>query len=264
MIKILVPVDFSDTSINALMYAARLFEKEPLEITLLHVYGTRSPTLIMKNFDHVIEKGARRKMEKIRQEVLSTHPGASVNLEIRKEDTITRIVNMADQAGCDYLVMGTKGASGLKEVFLGSVAGGVVTRSSIPVLVVPDAYTLSSLDQVVLAVGKDPLSKEVIEPLKYILAKHQCDLELLHFTEGKEDDLENTRSLLEEFKPRVVQEKVTVSVNEDMIRFLRTSPPSLLCLVRSKKGFFARLIGESVTRKQTFSSPVPILVLREA
>ncbi len=263
MVKILVPVDFSDTSINALMYATRLFEKETLEITLLHVYGTRSPTLIMKNFDHVIEKGARRKMEKIRQEVLNVHSQATLNLEIRKENTITRVVNMAAQGECDYIVMGTKGASGLKEVFLGSVAGGVVTRSKVPVLVVPDQYVFKSMDQVVLALGRNPLEEEVLEPLKFILALHRSGVKLLHFSEGREPGLEKAKLMLEEFKPEIIQETSKVSVNEDMIRFLRTTPPSLLCLIRSKKGFFARLIGESVTLKQTFHSPIPILVLRE-
>ncbi|MBT8270429.1 MAG: universal stress protein, partial [Bacteroidia bacterium] len=49
MLRILVPVDFSDTSKNALRYAAHLFEGSKLEITVLHIFGAKSTALMMKS-----------------------------------------------------------------------------------------------------------------------------------------------------------------------------------------------------------------------
>ena len=51
MIKILVPIDFSDTSVNALQYAIDLFKDSMLEVTLIHVYGAQSTALMMKSID---------------------------------------------------------------------------------------------------------------------------------------------------------------------------------------------------------------------
>jgi nucleotide-binding universal stress UspA family protein len=56
MNKILVPVDFSDASSNALSYAIQLFGASSLEITVLHIYGAKSSgALLLKNIDGMLE-----------------------------------------------------------------------------------------------------------------------------------------------------------------------------------------------------------------
>src|SRR5690606_26785572 len=53
-------------------------------------------------------------------------------------EAVSTIAETANKMGADYIVMGTKGATGLKEVFLGSVTSGVMEFTKVPVLSIPD------------------------------------------------------------------------------------------------------------------------------
>ncbi|MBK7409923.1 MAG: universal stress protein [Saprospirales bacterium] len=56
MNKILVPIDFSDTSLNALFYAIQLFTRSMVEITVLHTYETTSSAFHLKSMDRILRK----------------------------------------------------------------------------------------------------------------------------------------------------------------------------------------------------------------
>ncbi len=69
MYKVLVPVDFSDTSLNALRYAVRMFKPHPLKITVLHTYGTPSSAFHMKSLDRVLAEDADRELDRFIKKV---------------------------------------------------------------------------------------------------------------------------------------------------------------------------------------------------
>ena len=262
MNKILVPVDFSDTSLNALNYAIELFGTSGSEITLLHVYETRSTAMMIKNIDKLIEEDCRREMKELIENVQKTYPKATLKSKIMKEYAVPAIVSLGDSGSYDFIAMGTQGASGLKEVFLGSVAGGVISKTEAPVIVVPDGHTFRPLDEIVLALGDVPLSdREVIEPLRKIVSMHQCKVKVLHISEEETDRIENVLTEIKDLNPSVEYAFGSGDIHEDLNDYLVENSSGLLCLIRGKKGFLERIFKESVTLKQTFDSPVPLLIL---
>lgn len=119
MNTILVPLDFSDTSTNALKYALQLFGSSPLEVTVLHIYGVESTALLMRNIDGVLVKDANQKLSELLKNIRIEYPDVSFKTKIVKNNPVSAIVSLGNSGNYDYIVMGTKGASGLKEVFLG-------------------------------------------------------------------------------------------------------------------------------------------------
>lgn len=264
MNKILVPVDFSDTSSNALSYAVKLFGGVATEITVLHVYGTKSTALLMKNIDSVLEKDAKRRMEELLENMQKEHPGLTLQTKVIKNYAISAIASLGDSGQYDYIVMGTKGASGLKEVFIGSVAGGVISKTSAPVIVVPVGYSFRSLDEIVFAVGDDSFSDtRVLEPLRKIATMHGSKVKVLHIADKKTPQIEKTLQAIEDLNPSVDYAFGTGDTNKDLNDYMMKDFAGLLCLIRTKKGFMHRLLNESVTLKQTFNSPVPLLILHD-
>jgi nucleotide-binding universal stress UspA family protein len=158
--------------------------------------------------------------------------------------------------------MGTKGARGLKEVFLGSVAGGVISKSSLPVIVVPGGHRFRPLDEILLAVGNHPFSDAgVVDPLVRIAALHQSKLKLLHIAEEEPPQIEEALKALEAFDPSVDYTFGTGKTHKDLEEYLMKDYSGLACLIRGKKGLMERLLHKSVTLKQTFDSNVPLLIL---
>jgi nucleotide-binding universal stress UspA family protein len=262
MNKILVPVDFSDTSLNALFYAVQLFGPSSVEITILHIYGVKSNTLLMKSIDGILEKDAQRNMVEFIEKIKKEAPEVVLKTKIIPNDAVSAITSLGNSGRYDFIVMGTKGASGLREVFIGSVAGGVISKTSAPVVVVPASYRYRSPDEIVFAMSNKPFSNAaVVEPLRKIAMMHHSKIKVLHIAEKQTHDMLQALSHIEDLNPSVTYEFGTGDTNRDLRNYLEESDATLLCLIRSKKGFFDWILNDSVTLKQTFNSSVPLLIL---
>ena len=135
---ILVPVDFSNHSKSAFEMAVDLAREFGASVSLVHVfpesmalvppYGPALPA----DFGMQIERSATEHFEKWRQE----HCPDDVEIKsyVRRGDPSRAICDLADEIGCDLLVMGTKGTTGLAHVLMGSVAERTVRTASCPVL----------------------------------------------------------------------------------------------------------------------------------
>jgi nucleotide-binding universal stress UspA family protein len=264
MNTILVPVDFSDTSTNALTYALKLFGSSPLEVTVLHIYGVESSALLMRNIDGVLEMDAKQQMNELLKNIRAEYPDVIFKSKIVKSSAVSAIVSLGNSGNYNFIVMGTKGASGLKEVFLGSVAGGVISKTSAPVIVVPVNHAFRPLEKILFAVGNNAFSDDqVIEPLRAISSMHKSKVKILHITDKKTPQVEKALAAIEDLKPEVEYTYGTGDTNKDLNNYLMKDSSALVCLVRSKKGFLDQLLNESVTLKQTFNSPVPLLILHD-
>jgi nucleotide-binding universal stress UspA family protein len=264
MNKILVPVDFSEASSNALSYALHLLGAAPLEVTVLHVYHLMSTATLMKNIDGLLIKEANERMDELLAKVQPEHANVVFKRKIVKAQAVSAIVSLGDSDQYDLIVMGTKGASGFKEVFMGSVAGGVIANTSAPVVVVPADHAFRPLEKILLAVSDHPFSDvKTIEPLRKIASLHQSELKVLHIADQKSPQVEEALTALEDLNPSFAYVSGTGHISKDLNEYLNKDFSDLLCLIRRKKSFFNRLLNESVTLKQTFNSSVPLLVLHD-
>lgn len=264
MKKILVPVDFSETSENALFFACSLFGTSAVEITLLHIYGTQSTALIMKSIDGVLIKDAKQKLHALVEKVKEKIPEVQLKTRLAKNYPVQSIVSLGDNDNYDFIIMGTKGASGLKEVFLGSVAGGVIAKSKVPVIVIPSTYAYRNIDTIVFALNNVQLLKSIsLEPLLQLKKVNNSKINILHVADHQSSEINKSLKEIKDLDATVVYTSSTGNINKDINDYLITHGAELLCLIRSKKDLIDRIFSDSVTLKQTFNSPLPLLVLHE-
>jgi|SRR5690554_1792562 len=147
MIKILFPTDFSNAAENAFFYALQLTRKLNAELVLAHVYE-------LPDLGRALHNTSKEVFEIMEMETLENFKKSVDNLRRKAENNgygdvdfkhlmaegqvVPRIVDLAKKENADYIVMGTTGATGLKEVFLGSVAAGVIDNSPCNVLSIPE------------------------------------------------------------------------------------------------------------------------------
>jgi nucleotide-binding universal stress UspA family protein len=264
MKKILIPVDFSETSENALLFACELFGLTALEITLLHIYGTESTALLMKSIDGLLIKDAKEKLNVLVKKVKEKEPKIEVKIQLAKNYPVQSIVSLSENGNFDYIIMGTKGASGLKEVFLGSVAGGVITKSKVPVIVIPSKHTDQRTNSIVFAVNDDKLLKTVnLEPLRLLADVNGAKITILNIMNKQASKISESLEEVKSLDAIVANVSATGDINKDINDYLISHSAGLLCLIRGKKGYIDRMFSNCVTLKQTFNSPIPLLVLHE-
>lgn len=142
MKRILVPVDFSKEAENAAKIASDIARKTNSEIFLVHMLELPVSTIDPAEMSTISSepqiiyfmKLAHEKFEKFKQ--LPFFKGLRVIETVQFQHAFSGIINESEKNKIDLIVMGSQGASGLQEMFIGSNTEKVVRRSKVPVLVI--------------------------------------------------------------------------------------------------------------------------------
>ncbi|QAA80510.1 universal stress protein [Aequorivita sp. H23M31] len=139
MKKILVPVDFSKHSENALEVAAAIAKKQDSEIVALHMMGLNDAVVTRNQSKEVFEAMYYMRLAETRfAELLDKDylKGVKITDAVHNYTNFSEINDIAKEMNIDLIVMGSHGTTGMMEVFVGSNTEKVVRTSEIPVLVI--------------------------------------------------------------------------------------------------------------------------------
>jgi nucleotide-binding universal stress UspA family protein len=200
MKKILIPTDFSKSAENALKVAAQIAKKNNGEIILLHMlelpHQGSDAVVSGKSIPEIMffKNAAINKLEDLMD--ADYLQGVPVSEIIQFEMAFDGILNISKKNDVDLIVMGSHGASGFKEMFIGSNAEKVVRNSEIPVLIIKEETNDFQVNDFVFA---SDFSDEIKKPFEKVLAvadKFGAKLHLVTITTPSN------------FKPTAVSEKI--------------------------------------------------------
>jgi nucleotide-binding universal stress UspA family protein len=154
MKKILVPCDFSKPAINAFRFAASIAAQSKGTVYLLNVVElpVLHDTVMMPvlSFEAELLKDLKEKGEKSFSRIIAKHgvEGAKVVSEVVFGSVCREINEFVKRQNIDLVVMGSHGATGIREFVVGSNAEKIVRNSAVPVIVVKD-YSKGSIKNIV-------------------------------------------------------------------------------------------------------------------
>ena len=132
---ILFPTDFSECSQNALNLAFALTRDCKARLLVVHV-ATPPPFVTYGEFEKVLDKSSGYRHELEEQLRQCQAPDCNIEFRLVEGDPGNEIVQVAREAHCDLIIMGTHGRTGLGRLLMGAVAEKVLRQSSCPVLLV--------------------------------------------------------------------------------------------------------------------------------
>ena len=155
--NILVPIDFSNLSKDALPYAVVLAGNFGAEIILVHIVEKVPMDYLLggelTNQTIVpLMKEAESNLERVAEE-LNQATGVKVTVMVRQGRPFEEICAASKAGNADIIILTTHGYTGLKHVWLGSTAERVVRHAACPVLVVRE------LEHEVVSVSPSPRKK---------------------------------------------------------------------------------------------------------
>ena len=145
---ILVPVDFSEHSRAALLWAWQQARLTGAPLVALHVvhdpanapgYYQRSKDDLLQPMEDVAAKMMRRFIKGARKQAGLKKPAKGLRTKLVVGLPVTRILEVARQVGAGQIVMGSQGRTGLERLLLGSKAEQVVRMAEVPVTIVKTA-----------------------------------------------------------------------------------------------------------------------------
>ena len=275
MTRILLPTDFSENALTAIRYALTLYKDLKCTFFLLNsymppVYHTEylmgSPAQI--GLGDIVQQNSQDNLEALKNTLekgfnnplhtFITHSALNV-----LSSEITRTV---EAEKIDIIVMGTQGASGAKEILLGTNTVHVIKNAKCPVLVIPSSFEYEAPEQILFPNDFEVwLDKKSLEQLLKITHSHISQVNVMHVYTGDELDpiqeknKEQLAKVLSEsgFSHEVPSNEVIAAINEFQIK----QKINLLVMIQNKHTFFERLFIEPVIKKIGFHVTVPFLVI---
>jgi len=271
--RILVPLDFSDNSIHALKYALKLFNKPEDEVIACHFFDDES----------LKQAGLGPKTDPIAHysEKISSLLNGTLTFSKAKFTPTARFGDFPDDVSDirrktkpDLFVMGTKGASGLKETFMGSNTSKLIETSNIPVLVIPEGCSYVPIDNVLFCSDLQLVTElGSLKILRDLAQLNNAFIRLANVKKTKssrssyDQTLERERQIqyLEEAKLTVVYKRIFSPDVAKGINFYvrKKGDVKLITVLARKHGLVDKMFNNSVSRKLAHHTQLPLLVLKE-
>ena len=264
---ILAPVDFSDASTNSVAFAAELSKRSSARLVIVN---------ILQKVEG--EEETKNKLKSLESDLKKTF-GSDLNCEtsFAHGNLITTLKKIIAVQLPDLIVMGTKGASGLKKILIGSNTVNVLANTKVPVLVIPEVARFENFlkkgkNRIILATDLDALENEgaisilkeiamlIIEPKLRVLSVRKKKTRL------SGDKQMERKFLLSFFSPEVESERVTV-FSDNVIGGInyylseKNEDTGLVAMIARDSG---RLIQKHFTREMASHTHLPLLVLHDA
>jgi nucleotide-binding universal stress UspA family protein len=265
----LVPVDFSDTSVNAAEYAIALTSNiKGSKIILYNVYSRISLATLTEK-----EEGSRKKVTEAELNTLKAKLKVSDNQSITVDSDegyfIENIEKYVLSNHVDMIIMGITGSSRISQVFMGTNTLNVIRHVSCPVFIVPSDAKHTGIKNVVFTSDfKDVARTTPFDSLKKIMDIFKPKLNVLNV------DSEHYIELTDEYKlERKAMEKELGVYNpefsflraydflEGINRFVDSKTIDAIITVPRKHGFVSQLFKTSHTKKLAYHSHVPIIAI---
>lgn len=221
----------------------------------------------MISLDDILEKDASKGLAKQKKQLDEAFADQGIVFHTMYEfGTLKFLVEDLHKEGdADVVVMGTTGASGLKELLIGSNAAAVIDSAECPVITVPpNTKTVAPVRIVLAADLKETHRENVLGPLVTLATKLNAEVCVAHVTNAPEADFEPPA--LDQLLPGVTATFKLIVASEaaaGIDGFLQDYGADMLVMVPHTLGFFEGLFHRSVTRKMSMHSNVPMLTLRD-
>jgi nucleotide-binding universal stress UspA family protein len=275
MKNILFPTDFSENSNDALTFALNLAKDFRAKLHILNAYKMpySSSSPMTRTLLETLEKSSLKDLESTLNQI-KTSP-AYQDLEIKTKAMAGSVANSVDvyanKVGIDLIVMGTKGASGLKEVLIGSNAEEVVTHSDKSDLVVPENTKVSNIKKIAFAIDFQGVSDSSIYN-SYINFAKKYNAETCFVNISKDDKPLNETIKGEQ---QTALEQLFDGINcsfhfekdEDVVNginnFVKRNECDMLAVLSRKHGFIEKIFHKSISNKLTCHAELPMFVVKE-
>ena len=273
MKSILVPIDFSDASFNAVSYAAFLANAFKVPLTLVHAYKTVSA------FDEIprakllaTSKKADTEHEKfLKEEIEGIVRKFTVKIDsmVKKGNPVTVIKQIAEKKHSDIIVMGMKGKGESNSIF-GSTTTAIINETSTPLLIIPKKASYQTIDTITLAsdFGHEKLLTH-FPVLANIIERFDPFIQILN-VQKKHSKL-TPQFIANKMSTDLMWDKYNHSfdiiekddVEEGISKFLKGHPTDLLIMIARKRNLITKVLQPSHTKRMTYQTEIPLLVFHE-
>lgn len=279
MRRILLPTDFSLNSWNALKYCLEFFKNDKCTFYLLHVNpippysgagsSVRTSTTILRESMLKESKAQLKTLLEQVKEYSDNNNHLFVTTAVY-DYFVESVKREVQDKKIDLIVMGTKGASGLKRVTLGSNTGDVITKVKCPLMAVPENATYKIPKEIAFPTDYHiAYDIKVLDTLIEMVEMNDATLRIVHISKKGEDlseeQLEN-KDFLHDYLRGIEHSFHSLTSNrlETAIQcFVESRDIDIVAMVAKNLNFYQRILFKPKVEEISYHTDIPFLVLHE-
>lgn len=270
MKTILLPTDFSQPARKAFAYASKLFKgKNDVRFVLVHAYEVPSKSGMLISIEDLVKSDVESQLiDEVK--FLTEELGMTKKLEtfVYEGDIDEALEAAVKKYEANLIIMGTKGASGVKEFFIGSNATKVIRKAICPVIAVPEDALEERPGKILIPVDSERLSEESVKRIKEFALTFNAEVEVLNVASEKSDELVD-RNKLESFFDQQLngpELSYTYQVSNDVVGNIMdalSDECDMIVMFPHRNNFFDSIFHKSVTNKIASRTNVPLMAIHE-
>jgi len=289
MIKILVPVNFSDYALNALTFALTLAEKFPTKVTALHCFTDyisseelESDTDLQSQEINTIKNQTEQKDAETQHKLQKLISSQIMKMSLAQKQNITLdcrfeygypediIPTISNQQLFDVVIMGTKTKGETIKEALGSITSDVIQNVSTPVIAVPAQYkvNLSKLDKVLFLLELSDRDYKSLHSLIRLISPFHTKINAVLYCPLRADKndirkMDKLRTYCDStYKHHDINFDIITGKNyiKSIEEYLIEKPSGLIAMTRKKRSLLKKIFSPSITRQLLFITDIPLLV----
>lgn len=274
MKKLLIPIDFSETSEAAIDFGLQLAEKCDYQVLLHHSVDFLNTYETMYMDSPHIQSFTDQVIDDMEVKLENTYrkcrkDGLTIIKHLTTGSLIQDIRKLATEEQVDLVVMGTKGASGLKEFFVGSNTEKVVRLLDCPVISVPGLTKLSDVRRILVPVDVNEIRPSFLREISRLQQLFSASVEFVwvktpHNIENVELVEEEFNNLLGEYEIASSSFSIVKNVfpQDGLLEYASNNETDMIAMATHSRRGIAHWFSGSLTEDVINHSPVPLWSLK--
>lgn len=276
---ILIPVDFSECSENAIRYGLAVAIQSRASITMLH--GISVPVQNADFLDNTMESmraDARKRLDEIAAEIASwlgreELPMLEIDFKAQVGFAGELILEQAEKRGSDLIVMGTHGAGRIEGFLMGSNTTHIIDKATCAVLAVPDEAEFAGISNIVLASDMNSLDRELVGKVTDFARLFGAGIDVLTvFTPDSHYKPSQVQDFKTELQDKFNYDRLAFHIYETSLdnftealqNYLDENAADVVVMQMHHRTFMQKLFRSSQTKKMALHSHTPLLALHDA
>ena len=279
MKNILIPTDFSDNAWNALVYGISFFKKTHCTFHIVHVNaintnasGEAAMYVSPEILESTILAESREQLKDLshRIEQLPLNVKHEFHFKAIYGFLTDQLKDLVKKKNIDLIIMGTKGASGLQSVAIGSNTGNVITKVPCTLMAVPEDATYEKIEEIGFPSDLNlAYNVRILDTIKDIILLKKSALRLLYVSSKGEElnanQIKIKNLLLDYYKETecTFHEVTGKHIDESVQCFTESRNLDMLIMVAKNLNFLERILFRPTVEKISYHTKVPFLVIHE-
>ena len=261
MQNILVPVGVSKYAKGTLSYAIDLASHFKCNVYVIDAFPAHSSLTILSNVNARLEI---KNVQRIKKMVASiTTKKDQVKIVSSERDLAGTIRKLDQELGLDLIVTGPLNNEINEAVFLGKIAGSMIKRTQVPVIIAPLDKTFTPSKKILLAFRTGEVkTSSTLNALMYFQDSFLASLKLLLVKvpgfANRNHQLND--ELMQRSDQMLFSENATVY--QGVLEHFQANQPDMLIVFKRERGFFEKLWETDIVFKKDFYCTIPLLILK--